>query len=148
MIVAAKMSPQEAYNELAFYTLSHPGTEFIHQNLVDAFTAQNAGENTKPIAITFALIGLYLSVEKGFTGRQVQLMHMRLAKSGKSWPEFELPEQRGNITVFDVLATQPGKLRDQMIGNWCVSVWSAFQGSREKIVGLLQSKGLVPQQDR
>ncbi len=138
------MSPQEAYNEIAYYTLAHLGPEFIHQNLVDAFTAQNADENTKPIAITFALVGLYLSVEKGFTGREVQLMHMRLAKTGKSWPEFELPEQRGNITVFDVLATQPGKLRDQTIGNWCISVWSAFEGSREKIIELLQSKGLAP----
>jgi hypothetical protein len=148
MSVAAKMSPQEAYNELAYYTLAHPGPEFIHQNLVDAFTAQNAGENAKPIAITFALVGLYLSVEKGFTGREVQLMHMRLAKLEKSWPEFELPEQRGNITVFDVLATQPGELRDQMIENWCVSVWSAFKGSREKIIGLLQSKQLIPGQNR
>jgi hypothetical protein len=142
------MSPQEAYNELAYYTLAHPGPEFIHQNVVDAFAAQNADENTKPIAITFALIGLYLSVEKSLTGKQVQLMHMRLAKLGKTWPEFELPEQRGNITIFDVLATQPGKLRDEMIGNWCVSVWSAFKGSRENIIRLLQSKGLVSREDK
>src|SRR5436305_5181630 len=101
--------PQDAYNELAYYTLSHHNPEFIHQNLVDAYTAQNAHEKTKPIAIAFALIGLYLHVEKGFTGRQVQLAHMQLANQQKSWPAFDLPETRGSITVFDVLATQPGK---------------------------------------
>ncbi len=56
-------SDQEAYNELSYYTLSHPDPAFIHQNIVDAYTAQHAGQDTKPIAITFALIGLYLSVE-------------------------------------------------------------------------------------
>lgn len=136
-------SPQEAYNELAYYTLSHQGPDFIHQNLVDAYTAQNANEKTKSIAITFALIGLYLHVEKHFTGKQVQLAHMQLANQQKSWPAFELPETRGNISVFDVLATQPGKLRDEMIRKWCICVWSAFEGSREKVIGLIENKRLL-----
>jgi hypothetical protein len=137
------ISPQEAYNQLAYYTLSHQGPDFIHQNVVDAFTAQNANEKTKPIAIAFALIGLYLHVEKGFTGKQVQLAHMQLANQQKSWPAFALPQDRGNITVFDVLATEPGRSRDEMIGKWCISVWSAFEKSREKVIGLLENKRLV-----
>jgi hypothetical protein len=55
----------EQYNELSYYTLGHPDKKyFIHQHLVDAYTAQKADENTKPIAITFDLVGLYLYVEK------------------------------------------------------------------------------------
>ena len=140
------LSPQDAYNELAYYTLSHQDPAFIHQNLVDAFTAQNANEKTKPIAVAFALIGLYLHLEKGYTGKQVQRAHMQLAKQQKSWPAFELPKARGNITAFDVLAVQPGKLRDEMIRNWCVSVWSAFEQSRERVIGLLQDNRIIPRQ--
>ncbi len=59
-IMSIKESEQEKYYELAYYTLSHPDPAFIHQHAVDAFTAQNANAGSKPISITFALIGLYL----------------------------------------------------------------------------------------
>jgi hypothetical protein len=59
-------SSQDQFHELSFYTLSHPDTVyFIHQHAVDAFAAQTADENTKPIKLTFGLIGLYLFLEKG-----------------------------------------------------------------------------------
>jgi hypothetical protein len=66
----------DLYHELSCYTLAHPDPSFIHQHIVDAYTAQHARETTKPIALVFALIGLYLHVEKNFTGRQVQRFHM------------------------------------------------------------------------
>ncbi len=52
------------FHELSYYTLSHQGKDFIHQHAVDAFTVQHATENTKPIALYFALAGLYLYLEK------------------------------------------------------------------------------------
>src|SRR5688500_4296697 len=54
---------QDRYEELCCYTLAHGHAAFIHQHVVDAQAAQAAGEHTKPIAITFALAGLYLHVE-------------------------------------------------------------------------------------
>jgi Family of unknown function (DUF5946) len=75
----------DLYHELSCYTLTHPDPSFIHQHIVDAYTAQNANEITKPIAVVFALIGLYLHVEKNFTGRQVQRFHMKLAKIRRPW---------------------------------------------------------------
>jgi hypothetical protein len=53
----------DLFHELSFYTLSHGDPAFIHQNSVDAYTAQHADETTKPIAVVFALIGLYLHLE-------------------------------------------------------------------------------------
>ena len=68
-----KISTSEEYHELAFYTLAHPDKDyFIHQHIVDAFQAQTADEHSKPIAIIFSLAGLYLSAEKGYSGRTVQ----------------------------------------------------------------------------
>jgi len=60
------ISNEAAYNELCCYTLAHGDLSFIHQHVVDSFAAQNADENTKPIKLTFALIGLYLHVENTF----------------------------------------------------------------------------------
>jgi hypothetical protein len=54
------MTAQEAYNELAYYTLSKHDSYFIRQHIVDAYTAQAADSNTKSIGIVFSLAGLYL----------------------------------------------------------------------------------------
>lgn len=131
---------QELYNELAYYTLSHRDPSFIHQHVVDAFTAQHADEHAKPIAVVFALIGLCLYLEKNFTGRQVQQMHMRLGRWRKQWPRLPLPAQRGPITASDVLAAPPGKARDEMIRVWCASVWQAWEGRRRQILDLLKQE--------
>jgi hypothetical protein len=74
-------SDQDLYHELSCYTLAHSDSSFLHQHIVNAYTAQHADETTKPIAIVFALVGLYLYIEKNFTGRQVQRFHTKLAKT-------------------------------------------------------------------
>lgn len=54
---AAEPSEPAAYDELQAYTLAHGDPAFIHQHVVDAWAAQHADEETKPIALTFALVG-------------------------------------------------------------------------------------------
>ncbi|HET6891268.1 MAG TPA: DUF5946 family protein [Pyrinomonadaceae bacterium] len=122
-------SKQDAYDELCCYTLSHGDPSFIHQHVVDAFMAQNASDQTKPIGLTFALIGLYLHVEKHFSGKAVQRAHMSLARRKRVWPSFPLPHNRGSITAARVMAAAPGAERDKSIHEWCCSVWSAYQDS-------------------
>jgi Family of unknown function (DUF5946) len=124
----------ELYNQLAFYTLAHPDPAFIHQLVVDAYTAQHADENTKPIAVIFALIGLYLHLEKGYTGKQVQRAHMQLAKWPNHWPKLSLPNDHAEIGVQQVLAIEPGQARDAMIDRWCASVWTTWGDSRPQII--------------
>ncbi len=131
---------QEKYNQLAYYTLAHPDPAFIHQHIVDAYAAQTADEHIKPIAITFALVGLHLTVEKHFTGKQVQQAHMQLAKHKKQWPTFSLPQQRGAITVSDVVSAAPGKERDEMIYQWCASVWDAYKNSQQQVRDLVKEE--------
>ena len=131
---------QEMFYKLSCYTQTHPDPSFIHQYAVDSFAAQYADENTKPITIAFAIIGLYLHVEKGFSGREVQIAHVKLAKHRKEWPKFDLPEYRGHITVYDVLDAPRGPERDEMIQKWCVSVWNAYSGSHKKVADLVQTE--------
>jgi hypothetical protein len=132
----------EDYDALRFYTLAQSDPAFLHQHVVDAQCAQTADETTKPIAVAFALIGLYLRVEKGCTGRDVQRVHMRLAKRRRHWPRFQLPDRRGLVTVADVAVASPGSERDDMVHKWCVSVWDAWSESRDRVIALLRECGI------
>jgi hypothetical protein len=136
-------SQWDAYDELQCYTLAHGGGTFIHQHVVDAWAAQHADERTKPIGLTFALVGLYLRVERRFSGRQVQRAHMALGKHKRTWPAFRLPPERGPVTASQVMAAPAGPERDQVIDAWCASVWEAFRESHQAVAELLKQHGIV-----
>jgi hypothetical protein len=136
-------SELDAYRELSAYTLGHGGPSFIHQHVVDAFAAQHADERTKPIGLTFALAGLYLHLEKGFSGRQVQRAHMQMGRQKRQWPGFALPAQRGAVTALEVMAAPEGAERDKAIDDWCRSVWDAFSAHRQAVDALLREYGIV-----
>jgi len=136
-------SEQDTFAELCCYTLARGDASFIHQHVVDAFAAQRADEQTKPIALTFALVGLYLHVEKQFSGKQVQRAHMTLAQHKRPWPVFALPRDRGAMTAAEVLAAPAGSERDKAIDVWCTSVWQAFRESHQLVADLLRERGIV-----
>ena len=132
---------QDAYDQLQCYTLAHGDPAFLHQHIVDAWAAQHADDRTKPIGLTFALVGLYLHLEKGFTGRQVQRVHMILGQRKRAWPSFPLPRERGRITAIHVMEAPAGRERDELIDRWCASVWEAFLESHERVAQLLEQHG-------
>jgi len=133
----------DAYNELYCYALAHEDPAFIRQLVVDAWMAQNANEQTKPIGLTFALVGLYLHVERGFSGLQVHQAHRTMSRVKSTWPPFPLPKDRGSITASSVMAAPPGPERDEAIDAWCQSVWAAFRESREVVAGLVAKHGIT-----
>jgi len=133
----------DAFDSLCGYTLTRGDAAFIHQHVVDAYAAQRADERTKPIKITFALVGLYLLVERQVSGKQVQRIHMQLAKRKQAWPAFALPEDRGSLTAVEVMAADEGAARDAAIHAWCRSVWAAYSGSREAVATLLRDRGII-----
>ena len=129
----------QLYGELSAYTMTRGYGAFIHQLAVDAYGAQHAGENARPIGVAFALIGLYLACEKGYSGRQVQHLHTLLARRSKSWPRFTLPPQTGALTVLDVMRAQPGEQRDDMLRQWGQSVWDAWSQEHARVKLLFAS---------
>jgi hypothetical protein len=132
----AMTSSDDAFNELCCYTLSRGDSSFIHQHVVDAYAAQTADANTKPIKLTFALVGLYLHIEKGFSGKEVQRAHMYLARKRRAWPVFSLPQERGSLGASQLVLISPGDTRDAMIHEWCTSVWNAFRASHQGVAEL------------
>ena len=120
------------FEELSFYTLSHADSDyFIHQLIVDAFTAQTALKDTKNISLVFSLVGLYLLIEKNYTGKQIQQAHTVLSNYKDYLPVIKLPENRGEITISEVLKSELN--RDEMIKKWCSSVWKEYESSKEDI---------------
>ena len=130
-----------AYHELYAYTMGRRG--FILQHVVDAHMAQTVDAHSKPIGVVFALVGLYLHVERGFSGGQVQQAHRTLGQQKRQWPVVPLPAQRGRLTAVDVMAAPAGAERDAAIDRWCESVWAEYQGSREVIVRLLHDHEII-----
>lgn len=133
------MTEEEAYHLLCAYTLEHARRDpsFLHQHVVDAYAAQHLSASSKPIGAAFSLLGLYLHVERGYTGRQVQQEHMRLAQPKRTWPSFPLPPDRGSLTCMDVLAEPGGPERDAAISAWCRSVWQAFAEAQPAVRSLV-----------
>lgn len=134
---------RSAHEELQCYTLTLGDPTFIHQHVVDAWTAQHTGSGDKPIALAFALAGLHLHLQRGFTGREVQRAHMAMARATKEWPRFPIPEERGTVTALDVMRTAPGPDRVQAIDAWCASVWTAFHESHQAVADLVERHGRV-----
>lgn len=132
-----------AYHELLGYTVTRGDAEFIHQYAVDAWAAQTAHAGSKPIGVFFALVGLYLHVEHGFSGRAVQRAHMRLAQRPEPWPVGSLPVDRGAVTACEVMRYPAGDARDAMIRQWVATVWQAYAGHRETVAELLRRRGII-----
>lgn len=116
----------QLFSDLSCYTVALRDTEFIHQHAVDAYEAQHAGGTTRNITVAFGLIGLYLALEKGYTGKQVQQVHMRIAKSRREWPWLEPPARPARLTVLDVLNMPDGPRKDAMIRKWMEAVWESW----------------------
>jgi hypothetical protein len=129
------------FSDIQCYTVAKQDPEFIHQHAVDAYEAQHAGGLTRNITVTFGLIGLYLALEKRYTGRQVQLAHKRIAKVRKVWPRLEPPDQPASLTVVDVLTAGTDEEKDAMIRKWMTSVWESW-GDRHEWVRKTTDKTL------
>jgi hypothetical protein len=123
------MTEQDAHNELQAYTLTNGDMRFIHQHIVDAWGAQHATPEDKPLRLLFSLVGLYLKIERGFTGREVQNAHRELARHNRKSASFVFPPNAGTVTAPDVMQHPEGEQRDRAIDQWCESVWNAWSGN-------------------
>lgn len=130
----------QLYGELSGYTLTLADDEFIHQHAVDAYAAQHAAPTAPAIGTAFALAGLYLAIERRFTGRQVQRAHQLLAPRAKSWPRFDPPASTGRLTVGDVLGKAPGAARDAALRQWAAAVWSAWAPAHPRVDALVRER--------
>lgn len=124
-------------------TLTRGDAAFIHQHVMDAWTAQTADAQTPPLRLFFAVVGLYLCVERGITGREVQRVHAELARVPERWPLADLPADRGWLRVEDIAAAEEIAARDALIHAWVRVVWAAYGAWRPTVEGTLRRRGVV-----
>lgn len=125
------------YDELVAFTQNSGDKEFIQQTAFDSYTAQHLAPKMKPIGGAFALIGLYLVFERGYTGKQVQLAHMVLAKTRRQWPAFTLPKGKASLTAADVVIGLTGDNYRQRINTWAKAVWDLLKPGHERVADLI-----------
>lgn len=126
------------YIDLSYYTMGKHDSGFIHQHVIDTYTAQHSGGNMKTISVAFALIGLYYAVEHHFTGRQVQRVHMLLSRKNYDWSILKRPVVPYAITVENVLNENIGQNRDAMIHRRMFETWSCWGNQHQRIKDICQ----------
>lgn len=113
------------YYNLTCWTLVQGDQKFIHQHAVDAYAAQHSGEKTRPITTWFALIGLFLALERGYSGRRIQQGHEKIGNRKWEWPRVPPPKHPGDLTVMNVISARNAG-REEMLMRWAASVWKSW----------------------
>lgn len=121
------------FSQLSAYTVSLEDAEFTHQHVVDAYGAQHVGMFTKKVVPTMTLVGLYLQLKHGYTGKQVQRAHMAIADQTKDWPDFMRPTEFATMTILDVLKKERPAEKIAAIHTWCEAVWNSWYAEHEKV---------------
>lgn len=119
------------FSQLSAYTVSLGDAEFTHQHVVDAYGAQHVGMFTKKVVPIMALVGLYLLLKHGYTGKQVQRAHMAIADQTKDWPDLTHPTELASLNILDVLKKERAAEKVAAIHTWCEAVWNSWQSEHE-----------------
>jgi hypothetical protein len=118
----------------------------LAQTYVDSYGAQHVGPRMAPITIAFALNGLYLVLERGWTGLQVREAHGYLANTVDRWPTFTPPEQVGDLTVFDLSMASSPTEHIEILQRWAHMVWASWEHVHRQVIDMTdaQLKGWTP----
>lgn len=127
----------EEFGRLSAYGLEQASEDFRHQVAIDAYAAQHPGPPARRITLWFALAGLHLALDKGWTGRQVQVAHQRLSHLDKVGPDLDRPSYPAAMTVGDVMAECPGYDRDTAVLAWARAVWRAWGPDQARVAARL-----------
>lgn len=135
----------QLYGEVIGYELANiAALGRYHQRMVDAYAAQHPGADGPRITLAFALIGLFLAIERGWRGDEVRDAHQALARQHREWPRFESPTARGSLTVFDVALAGSVEAHAAAVEDWSAAVWSAWRPAHEAVATLVD-RLLAPQ---
>ena len=116
------------------HELSHiPQLGRLHQLTQDAYTGQHAGPRVPAIGIAFALIGLHLALDSGWSGNEVRAAHQYLAARHKVWPGFEPPSAPAALTVSHVAGSPTPEEHASRVRAWASSVWESWSAEHAAV---------------
>lgn len=128
------------YGEVTGPAMTDPVLGELHQLTVDTYAAHHPRAGSPPIGTAFALIGLYLSLERGMSGPRVRDEHHRLARVRRSWPEFVPPPGLDALShsILDVDRAVTNEAHARALDAWAGAVWHAW-GRHHGLVAELYS---------
>jgi hypothetical protein len=126
------------YGEVLGYEYGHMAkVGRWHQLLVDTYAAQHAGDRSPAIATAFALIGLCLTLDHGWSGIDVRDIHQQLASRYRDWPSFSRPPGQVDTTIQDLaLAGSPADYA-AILQRWAGAVWAWWREEHRRVEALL-----------
>lgn len=114
-----------------------------HQLTVDTYAAQHPGGAHRDKSVVIHLAGLHLALESHWPLPHIPRALQRLAQSGKPWPHWDPPAQRGTLTVLDVARAGSAAEHAACVRAWAEQVWRAWSERHEAIGALVALHGLV-----
>ncbi len=130
----ASASCWERYTAVLAMEAEHmPVLGRLHQLTVDTYAAQHPGPQVPAISLPFALIGLHLALEDGWTGVAVRAAHGWLAERGGEWPAFSPPAGRGSLTAADVAEARGPEQHAALIDRWAAVTWDAWRDEHPRV---------------
>ncbi len=95
---------------------------------VDAYMAQHPGAPGRQASqsVWVHLIGLYLTLERGYDGISSARAKALAAAPEASFEWLEPPASYGSSTVLDVLAAATADEHRDAVRRWAMSVWGAW----------------------
>ncbi len=117
-----------------------------HQLLVDTYGAQHVGPRSPAITGAFGLIGLYLTLERGWTGLRVRAAHQALAARYRDWPLLGRPPEAASMTVQDLAFAGTPAEYVEVLHDWAGTVWASWRREHPRIAELVRER--LPGEDR
>ncbi len=137
----ASLACHELYGEVLAYEYQHLAElGRWHQLLVDTYAAQHAGDQTAAITTAFALIGLDLALDHGWTGIEVRDAHQLLAGRYRDWPRFRAPRARAEKTVQDLALAATPREYVEVLDRWARAVWRSWRDMQPHVVELARER--------
>lgn len=133
--IDASAACQLVEQEVMGFQGQHPVMLRYQQLTADAYAAQHAGGDAPLMRTGYALAGLWLSIEHGFSGEDVRSIHRRMGRPTAAWPMFEAPvPPQPWLTVVDVAEAGVRVPSDRghamAVDAWAESVWETWQRVR------------------
>ncbi len=97
-----------------------------HQLTVDSFAAQHAGGAHPDKSVAIHLCGPYLVFKCRLPPTRIPRCHQHLANTVEAWPQFDPPDDRGSLTVFDVAMCDSPEEHIETVREWAGGVWAAW----------------------
>jgi len=123
-----------AYGEVLAREYSDPAYMKVHHFTADAYPVQHPGKPSKHNmqSVIVHLIGLYAGIELGLSQQEIAILrdgattHIELR-----W--LEPPQNRGNLTVADIVPARAAEEHCRLVYQWAEEAWEAWTGYHDQV---------------